>query len=297
MFVEHPITGLLFYRYFRFDFVGRRFPGWFVPDEENAVCIKRHTQTDVELLCIDSGRFFMEISGVGYEVEAGDLLIVNPGDPHSGTVSNRQSQAAYHCLKIGIDALEKQACEGLRTYASWLADGKMKVRNYLPRAEVDRLGLRVYLDGLLQNAPRRDPLSGIAAMGNLSLLCAVLFSPACLGCTPIQLPGEQKNRLFEGRVLEYLDRNWNQPVTSLDAAHALSYSQEYFCKIFKDVMGETFSSYLVKIKIHKAMELFQNGMAPGDVMNAVGMNNYSYFYRSFRKIYGVSPNKCRKKNK
>lgn len=296
MFVEHPITGLIFYRFFRFDFEGHRFPSWFVPEGENPVCIKNHTQTDIELLCIDAGSFSMEVSGVRYEVGAGDLLIVNPGDPHSGTVSSRQPLAAYHCLKIGIDALQTQAGEGLRTYASWLADGKMKVASYLPRVEVDRLGLRVYLDGLLQNAPRRDPLSGVAAMGNLCLLCAVLFSPACLGRTPIQLPGEQKKRRFEGRVLEYLDQNWNQPITSLDAAVALSYSQEYFCKIFKEIMGETFSSYLVKLKIHKAMELFQNGMTPGDVMNAVGMNNYSYFYRSFRKIYGISPNKCRKKN-
>lgn len=295
MFVEHPITGLIFYRFFCFDFAHRRFPSWFVPDGEDPVCIKPHTQTDIELLYIESGAFRLEVNGDSYDARTGDLLIMNPGDPHCGSVSVRQARAAYHCIKIGIDALQNHACEGLSCYASWLADEKMKMINYLPRQEVERAGLQVWLKGILQYATKRDALSDITAMGNLCMLFSVLFSSPCLQRTPILLSGEQKKRKFEQRVLAYLDKNWDRPITSRDAAKALSYSQEYFCKTFKETMGETFSSYLVKLKIHKARELFENGMTPGDVMNAVGMNNYSYFYRSFRKIYGVSPNKCRKK--
>ena len=297
MFVEHSITGLIFYRFFCFDFVHHRFPSWFSPGNEDSVCIKMHSQTDIELLYIESGKFRLEVNGEAFGACAGDLVVVNPGDLHFGTVNIRQERAAYHCIKIGIDALQSNGCTGLSCCASYLAEEKMKIVNHLSRQEIERAGFHVYLKGLLYHSTKGDVLSDITAMGNLCLLFSTLFSPPYLQRTPISLDGKQKKRKFQHQILVYLEQNWNTPITSMDAAKALSYSQEYFCKIFKETMGETFSSFLVKLKIHKAKELIETGMPPGDVMNAVGMNNYSYFYRSFRKIYGVSPSKCRKKSK
>lgn len=296
MFVEHPITGLIFYRFFNFDFANHRYPSWFVPADGDSVCIKKHTQTDMEFLYVESGVFRLEVNGVSYDAGEGDLVIINPGDPHSGVVNAGQKRAAYHCIKIGTDVLLNRICEGLNGYAAWLAGEKMKMVNFLPRAELERTGVQAHLQGFLQSVGKRDALSDIASVGNICLIFSVLFRPAYLQRTPILLSGEQKKKQFEQRIMAYLDQNWNLPITSRDAAKALSYSQEYFCKTFKEAMGETFSNYLVMLKIHKAMELIQTGTTPGDAMNAVGMNNYSYFYRSFRRIYGISPNKCRKKH-
>jgi two-component system response regulator YesN len=62
-------------------------------------------------------------------------------------------------------------------------------------------------------------------------------------------------------------------------------------------MGKTFSQFLIEIKVHKAKELLDAGMKAGDVMERIGLNNYSYFYRSFKRFYGVSPEAFKRKTK
>lgn len=295
VFIEHPITELYFYRFFCFDFENQRFPGFFHLSGDPSVCIKPHTQPDLELLWVESGVFAMEVDSVPIQARAGDLLVFNPGDVHSGSVPLSQSRASYHCIKIGADALAAVPNDTLRQYNGFLTGGELKIRNRIPASTVAESGLGAILPALIQSGTRRDDLSSVAVMGNVCLLLSLLFSRPFLQQTPVPLSTDQRGRDFERRILAYLEQFWNRPITSRDAAKAFSYSQEYFCKVFKENMGEPFSAYLVKWKMHKAKELFESGKSPGDVMNAVGMNNYSYFYRSFRKIYGVSPMKCRQK--
>ncbi len=295
MFAEHPITGLFFYRFFCFDFENQRYPGFFHIGEDPSVCIKPHTQPDMELLWIESGTFYMEVNSRRITAEAGDLLVINPEDAHSGTVPLSQSRAAYHCIKIGIETLASCPNEVLRQYAAFLSGEELKIRNLIPAQTVAETGIGAILPDLIQCGARRDDLSSVATLGNVCLLLSVLLSRPLLQQTPVLLSTDQKGREFERRLLSYLEQNWNRPITSRHAAKAFSYSQEYFCKVFKENMGEPFSRYLLKWKMHKAKELFESGKSPWEVMNEVGMNNYSYFYRSFRKFYGVSPMKCRQK--
>ena len=114
--------------------------------------------------------------------------------------------------------------------------------------------------------------------------------------TPMIAEIKRRNQ-FILQMLQYFDENWDQPITSKDAAQMFSYSQEYFCKIFKDNIGKTFSQFLIEIKVHKAKELLDAGMKAGDVMERIGLNNYSYFYRSFKRFYGVSPEVFKRKTK
>lgn len=73
------------------------------------------------------------------------------------------------------------------------------------------------------------------------------------------------------------------------------YSKSYFMKFFKESMGISFIAYLNNYRLEIAARMLQatddNIL---DISSACGFDNLSYFNRSFKKKYGVTPGKYRK---
>ena len=295
MYIEHPITGITKYRYFSFDFKNKHFPSYFLPYPEVATCINLHGHPDMELLYIADGSFSMIVNSVSLEMRRGDLLIINPNDTHTGFVSTDQALAAYHVIQVSLEHLAEQRNEEIGRILSLLMEEKMKFSNFISRETLEHSGMDLLLKGLISAFPQQEDVSAFNQIGYLYLLFARLMDMGMTSSTPMMIAEIKKRNQFISEMLLYFDANWDKAVTSKDAARMFSYSQEHFCKIFKDNMGKTFSRFLIELKVHKAKELLDSGMKAGDVMEQIGINNYSYFYRSFKRFYGVSPESFKRK--
>jgi len=61
-------------------------------------------------------------------------------------------------------------------------------------------------------------------------------------------------------------------------------------RFFKRFMGTSCLNYIKNLRLEKAAELLgQDGLTPLDASLSAGFHNLSYFYREFRKKYGVTP--------
>ena len=99
---------------------------------------------------------------------------------------------------------------------------------------------------------------------------------------------EDINRLKELMVL--LQQEYRLHITLEEAAKKVNMSLFYFCKFFKKVVGQTFNSYILSIKIDKAKEfLLTEKLTITSIAYKVGFENLSYFYRKFKEFTGVSP--------
>jgi AraC family transcriptional regulator, L-rhamnose operon regulatory protein RhaS len=84
--------------------------------------------------------------------------------------------------------------------------------------------------------------------------------------------------------LTQLAQKNNQPISRLS-------------RLIKQNTGYTYKELLQRKRFAKATQLLNNTrLSIQDIIVAVGYNNTSYFYRSFREIYGMSPNAYRKSN-
>ena len=83
---------------------------------------------------------------------------------------------------------------------------------------------------------------------------------------------------------------------SLDAvAQQVNVSTYYFCKLFKQSTGMTFTEYVNRLRIEAAKcELMKPGRRVTEVAYDVGYQSLSQFNRSFLKIVGESPTEFRK---
>ncbi len=66
-------------------------------------------------------------------------------------------------------------------------------------------------------------------------------------------------------------------------------------KLLKSATGSTFKDLLKQKRMHKSIQLLcDTDLSVSNIINAVGYENTSYFYRVFEEEYGVSPKEYRK---
>jgi two-component system response regulator YesN len=98
-------------------------------------------------------------------------------------------------------------------------------------------------------------------------------------------------------AINYIDANYNKPVTLAEVAKASHLSVSRLAHIFKEQMGITIIDYLTSVRIERAKQLLlateQNCT---EICFEVGYNNQSYFTRTFKGLVGMTPRQFKTKN-
>lgn len=64
----------------------------------------------------------------------------------------------------------------------------------------------------------------------------------------------------------------------------------YFCRIFRNIVGESFTDYLTGVRMRKARELLKrNDLKLSRISEIVGYDDPRYFSQVFKKYFGVTP--------
>lgn len=92
------------------------------------------------------------------------------------------------------------------------------------------------------------------------------------------------------KSIDYIHKNYKQHISLQDISNYVFLSHEYFSRLFKEEVGENFSSYLTNYRMKKAESLIKNThMKISQIAIEVGYTNASYFSRSYKKFKGISP--------
>jgi len=100
------------------------------------------------------------------------------------------------------------------------------------------------------------------------------------------------------RSLDFIHKNFAEPIGLADAAGAAAYSRCHFCKLFKQHMGLSFVAYLTGLRISHARRLLEHTDLPvTSIAYEVGFNDLSHFERVFRSSVRKSPSQYRNHTK
>ncbi|MGN0972844.1 MAG: helix-turn-helix domain-containing protein [Aristaeellaceae bacterium] len=94
---------------------------------------------------------------------------------------------------------------------------------------------------------------------------------------------------------DYLEKHYSDSMLSIGSmAEKFGFSESYFSVLFKDTLGEPYSSYLEKLRLNKAGELLTaTDKSVEDIAQLVGYNNSTTFRRAFKRVKGLSPQQYR----
>jgi AraC-like DNA-binding protein/quercetin dioxygenase-like cupin family protein len=96
-------------------------------------------------------------------------------------------------------------------------------------------------------------------------------------------------------VLTYIEDHYKEGKLS-ELAEEMKVNVYWLSREIKKLSGKTFTDLLQERKMKQALYLLTNSVLPvSDIIEAIGYDNTSYFYHSFKARYGVSPREYRLK--
>ena len=93
----------------------------------------------------------------------------------------------------------------------------------------------------------------------------------------------------------YMSQNFSNPNLMLqDVAKKVNMSNSRFSTVFSQQNGQTFTEYLVYLRLNKAKELLRTtNTRSSQIAGEVGYNDAHYFSYIFKKNVGVTPSEYR----
>ena len=97
-----------------------------------------------------------------------------------------------------------------------------------------------------------------------------------------------------GNVLNYIEEHYKDGSLS-DLAESMNYDLYWLSREIRKRTGRTYKELLQAKRMNQAAYLLTSSRLPvADIIESVGYDNTSYFYRKFKERYGVSPKEYRK---
>ena len=104
------------------------------------------------------------------------------------------------------------------------------------------------------------------------------------------LPSSPEQDPVIAQILDHVARNFNADVSIADLASMTGLTPNYLSALFHKKMGETFMSYLTKVRVNKARQLLlEGGISVADAARAVGYSDVRHFSRRYREALGEYP--------
>lgn len=250
-----------------------------------------HDHDFAELVYILSGKGRYLVEGQEYDMEAGDLLICNPGVKHSHIVTNPKEPTIefiagftdFHFKNMAPNSLElPNSSYILHTTAELKQEISKHCYAMIAERESNQPGkyfmLKTHLMQMLLLVIRE-----IADIDNIEQK----------GCN-----FETYNKNYAvNRIITYLNENYEHKISLEQIAHNMYLSPVYISKIFKEETGESPINYLIKIRLEKAKDILltSDGGSIKNIANQVGYDDVYHFSKLFKKYYGISPLYYKKK--
>lgn len=117
--------------------------------------------------------------------------------------------------------------------------------------------------------------------------CDRVFDAIAAGCGFME-SGTGRKEIRQ--VCQYIKTHYREEVRLTDLAELVQLNASYLGQLFRLETGTHFSDYLNHVRILKAKELLEEGnLKVYEIANSVGISDYRYFCKIFKRKIGVSP--------
>ena len=91
------------------------------------------------------------------------------------------------------------------------------------------------------------------------------------------------------QVLHFIGEHFREELRLDVLADRFFVSKYYLAHAFRQTVGTSVYHYILLKRLQHARQMLAEGCSPGEACQSCGFQDYANFYRSFRQIYGISP--------
>ncbi|MFF4584276.1 helix-turn-helix domain-containing protein [Streptomyces sp. NPDC001388] len=200
----------------------------------------------------------------------GAIVVLAPGEPHTGGPANDTDGYAYRALYAGLALLTEGVLGGVPHFREPLIDDPELAAAL--RATHTELSV----------CP--DPLETESRLP--WLLTALARRHSTARPAPDTVPGADRiARAVRDRLADEL----LEPPTLTDLAADLGLSRYQLLRAFRTTTGMPPYAWLAQYRVTRARTLLETGLRPAEVAPLVGFADQAHLTRWFRRVLGVTP--------
>ena len=255
--------------------------------------IPYHWHPELEVIEVDSGRVSLTISDHVYEGTRGDIFFASSEELHEIRAAGRENQ--FRSFVFAADFLQfARADETEFALLEPLAQGKLRFSTCIRAGEPGQAEVRTLLAQIVRAWQQQAPGCQLAVKAALLGIVAVCAQYGRLEGRSMRPGADYKARQLR-EIVGYLGEHFTARLSLTEVAAHFGLSPQYFSTFFKENFGRTFTQHVNSLRIEQAARLLRETDLPVmDVGFTVGFDNFSYFIKRFRSVYGVSPSHYRK---
>lgn len=102
---------------------------------------------------------------------------------------------------------------------------------------------------------------------------------------------------LSSQIMEYINTHYKSHISLEDIAGHFFLSVSSVAHVFKNDFGISIKKYIIEKRINEMHRCLQKGDKPQEVADEFGFANYSTFYRSYYKHFGIPPSHTSTKQK
>lgn len=254
-----------------------------------------HGHNYVEIMYVCSGSITHVIDGEEIEMASGDILFMNKYVKHSIKKTGADDIGINFIIlpeffDIPLVMLKADKANPLADFLLSTLKIEDKKPRHLHFKTAGNRAVENLMDNIISSLVNGEDRENINQF-TMGLIFLHLFE-----YINTALPQSDGNTVLSATI-EYINKRYKDAnLTELAASMHRSISN--MSKIIKNNSGYTFSQLLQKKRMEQAaVFLADTGMSVAEIINAVGYENSSYFYKSFRSEYGMSPRDFRIRRK
>ncbi len=248
-----------------------------------------HWHDELEIIYVKSGFLTVNISGENYIGKPGDAFVVSPGNLHfmgsqTGTVDYFTFLFPLKYIAFrSDDMLDDKLIEPLNSGHLMISP---EIKDTV-KEQCEQLA-RVYAAEIDKSE------SKITGQIRKKIILLQFIHELWKKGFIVENDTTGRNTV-EKEMVSYIQQNYTGKILLREFGEQFHLSEKYISRYFKEHFHITLSQYVTYLRLEHAKQMLQEtDISVTEVAMQSGYQNISYFIRSFKKTYGVSPLKYRK---
>lgn len=274
--------------------------------------LEKHAHSFYEIYLFEEGDVCLEIEKHMYEMKPGDIAVVPPKVRHRAVpgvdiidkIKDFENPEAANRYKAQ-PCSENKGDNVYRRFVFWIRSSlveelnkKSQAYNYLFDKALKKEEYVHHLDTLAHNSIKSKLIGMLEELHTerfgKEAQIENLLQDFLLNLNRIVYHENEKAAANEGvsayqTITDYISTHLEDDL-SLDALSEHFYLNKYYiAHLVQENTGLSLHQYITKKRLSACCEAARDGQLIGDVCAQYGFQNYSGFYRAFKKEYGMSP--------
>ena len=230
----------------------------------------------------------IKVEGKHYDIHEGDIVLLSPHE-------------LYHCIVNSDEYHERIVLyinESILDNIPYDADGVFDAftkrekgnGNLIPASAVCAVKADETLTSLLKLFQAPTPT------GKLLSLCKVI--ELLIQLKEVTVPSEQEPLTHDSNLIDdilvYINKHYKEDINVSAIADVFSVHKSYLSHLFTQHVGMSLWNYVILRRIHAFNDMLRKGLSIEEASYQVGFQNYSNFFRLYKKHTGITPMQFKK---